>query len=288
MRRLLLLPLALVAALVVTTGAGADTKTVQITKNGFTPTATTINVGDSVTWKNADTVNHQVVADDGSFASPSLKPTESFTVTFQKAGKVNYRDSFATTHRGSVTATAAPLPPANVNLSADSTTVLYGDSTSLSGQVTNNLTSEPVTLTSQPSGKGTQALAATTTQANGAFAFNVSPTIQTSYQAHWKTTNSPSVSVSVKPRVGFGRIGRLFNVKVTSDMNYSGNYVLVQRKRPFGSWTTAKRVFLNDSSRMSFPLRLAKGRSFLRVVLPLGQAGTGYIGNISRQITVTR
>jgi plastocyanin len=288
MRRILLLSLALVVALVVAAGAGADTKTVQITKNGFTPTATTINVGDSVTWTNADTVNHQVVADDGSFASPSLKPTESFTVTFQKSGKVNYRDSFATTKRGSVTVSTPPAPPANVNLSAESTTILYGEGTTLTGQVTNNLTNEPVSLTSQPSGKGTQALATTTTKASGAFTFDVSPTIQTSYQAHWKTTNSPSVSVSVKPRVGFGRIGRLFNVKVTSDMNYSGNYVLVQRKRPLGSWTTAKRVFLNDSSRMSFSLRLAKGRSFLRVVLPLGQAGTGYVGNISRQIIVTR
>jgi plastocyanin len=288
MRRILLLPLALVAALVVTTGAGADTKTVQITKNGFTPTATTITVGDSVTWKNADAANHQVVADDGSFASPALKPGESFTFTFTNTGKVNYRDSFATTHRGSVTANAAPVPPANVNLSANSSTVLYGEGTTLNGQVTNNLTNEPVALTSQPFGKGTQSLAATTTKASGAFTFDVSPTIQTSYQAHWRTTNSQSVTVDVKPRLGFGRLGRLYNVKVTSDLNYSGNYVLVQRKRPFGSWTTAKRVFLNDSSRATFALRLARGRSFLRVVLPQAQAGAGYVGNISRQITVKR
>jgi plastocyanin len=284
---MLLLPLALVAALVVTAGAGADTKTVQITKNGFTPTATTVTVGDSVTWKNADTANHQVVADDGSFASPALKPGESFTATFQKAGKVNYRDSFATTHRGSVTANAAPVPPANVNLTSDSTTVLYGEGTTLNGQVTNNLTNEPVSLTSQPYGKGTQSLATTTTKTNGAFTFDVSPTIQTTYQAHWRVTNSPSVTVNVKPRLGFGRLGSLYNVKVTSDMNYSGNYVLVQRKREFGGWTLAKRVFLNDSSRASFGLRLAKGRSFLRVVLPQGQAGAGYVGSISRQISVS-
>jgi hypothetical protein len=35
-------------------------------------------------------------------------------------------------------------------------------------------------------------------------------------------------------------------------------------------------------------MRLAKGRSFLRVVLPQGQAGAGYVGNLSRQINVTR
>ena len=47
MKRMLLLPLALFATLVVAAPAGADTKTVQITKSGFTPTATTINVGDT-------------------------------------------------------------------------------------------------------------------------------------------------------------------------------------------------------------------------------------------------
>jgi hypothetical protein len=58
-------------------------------------------------------------------------------------------------------------PAANVTLSANSQTVVYGDSTSLSGAVTNQLTNEQVSLTSQPYGKGTQSIATTTTQANG-------------------------------------------------------------------------------------------------------------------------
>jgi len=285
MRRIFLLPLALIAALVVAAGAGADTKTVQIVKSGFVPTSTTVNVGDTVTWKNADTVDHQVVANDGSFASPTLKAGESYSYTFQKSGKTSYHDALATSHKGTVTVNA---PAANVTLSSSLQTVVYGNSTSVSGAVTNQLTNEPVSLTSQPYGKGTQAIATTMTQANGAFTFNVSPTIQTSYQAHWRTTNSPSVTVNVAPRVGFGRVGRLFNVKVTSDLSYTDNYVVVQRKRAFGSWTAAKRVFLNGSSRASFTLRLAKGRSFLRVVLPQGQAGAGYVSSMSRQIIVTR
>src|SRR3954452_22351815 len=122
MMRMLLLPLALFAALVVAASAGADTKTVQITKNGFTPSATTVKVGDTVAWKNADTANHQVVADDGTFASPVLKPGESYSFTFQKSGKVNYRDSFATSHRGSGTANP---PAADVTLSANSNGVVF-------------------------------------------------------------------------------------------------------------------------------------------------------------------
>jgi len=74
MKRLLVVPVAVLAAVLVAVAAGAATQTVQITKNGFTPQTATVNVGDTVTWHNADTVNHHVVADDGSFASPVLHP----------------------------------------------------------------------------------------------------------------------------------------------------------------------------------------------------------------------
>jgi len=285
MKRILLLPLALVAALVVAASAGADTKTVQIVKSGFTPSATTIAAGDSVTWKNSDTVNHQVVANDGSFASAVLKPGESFTQAFDKSGKVNYHDALFTSRRGSVTVNP---PAANVTLGADTPTVTYGSSTTVSGSVTNQLTNEPVSLTAQPTGKGTQSLAATTTQANGSFSFTVSPTIQTAYQAHWRTQNSPSVTVNVAPRIGFGRSGRLFIAKVTSDLNYGGKFVVVQRKGRFGGWTAVKRVYLGDSSRAVFGMRLVRGLSTLRVVLPSSQAGAGYVQGLSRQIFVRR
>jgi plastocyanin len=285
MKRILLLPLALLATLVVVASAGAETKTVQITKAGFTPTATTITVGDSVTWHNADTANHQVVANDGSFASPVLKPDESFSFTFQKAGKVNYHDALATSQRGSVTVNA---PAANVTLSAAGQTVTYGNSTRLSGTVTNQLVNEPVTLTSQPFGKGIQSLATTTTQANGAFTFGVSPTIQTEYRAHWRTTNSNPVTINVAPRVGFGLSGRLYVAKVISDLTYGGHWVLVQRRNVLGGWHSVKRVFLNDNSRAVFRLRLPHGRSVLRLVLPSSQAGQGYVQGLSRLLAVRR
>ncbi|MGH3001035.1 MAG: cupredoxin domain-containing protein, partial [Gaiellaceae bacterium] len=69
MKRLLILPIAMLATVLVVVVAGAATQTVQVTKNGFTPKSSTVNVGDTVTWHNADTANHQIVADDGSFAS---------------------------------------------------------------------------------------------------------------------------------------------------------------------------------------------------------------------------
>jgi len=285
MRRILLLPLALVATLVVVAAAGADTKTVQIVKSGFTPSSTTVTVADSVTWKNADTVNHQVVANDGSFASPVLKPGDSFSETFSKAEKVSYHDSLFTSRKGTVTVNA---PAANVTLQSGASTIVYGDSTTISGAVTNQLTNEPVTLSSQPFGKGTQSLATTTTSANGTFSFPVSPTIQTSYQAHWRTTASPSVAVNVAPRVGFGQSGRLYVAKVTSDIGYNGHYVWVQRKAPYGSFRNVKRIYLGAASRAVFRVNIPKGRSILRLVLPADQAGPGYVQGLSRLIAVKR
>jgi plastocyanin len=285
MKRMLLLPLALAATLLVVAAAGAATKTVQIVKSGFTPNSTTITVGDSVTWKNSDTVNHQVVANDGSFASPVLKPGDSFTQTFTKSGKESYHDSLFTSRKGTVTVNA---PAATVTLQAGATTVVYGNSTTISGAVTNQLTNEPVTLTSQPYGKGTQSLATTTTQASGAFSFGVSPTIQTSYQAHWRTTASPAVQVNVAPRVGFGQSGRLYVAKVTSDIGYGGHYVWVQRKAPYGSFRNVRKIYLGASSRAVFRVNIPKGRSILRLVLPADQAGVGYVQSLSRLIAVKR
>jgi plastocyanin len=288
MKRMLLLPLALVATLVVAAASGAATKatkTVQVTGEGFTPTAITVSVGDSVTWHNADNANHQVVANDGSFASPVLKPGDTYTQTFNSAGKTAYHDSLATKHTGSVTVTA---PAANVTLAADSQTITYGSSTKLSGSVTNQLTNQPVTLTSQPFGKGTQSIDSTSTAANGSFAFGVSPTIQTTYQAHWRTTASPNVTVNVAPRVGLGRIGRLYVTKVTSDLNYAGHFVLVQRRNAIGGWKTLKRVFLGGNSRAVFRIGLPHGRSVLRVALPGSQAGAGYVQGLSRMLFVKR
>ena len=179
-------------------------------------------------------------------------------------------------------------PAASVTLQAGATTLVYGDSTTLSGTVTNQLTNEPVTLTSQPYGKSTQSIATTMTQASGAFSFGASPTIQTSYQAHWRTTSSPAVQVNVAPRVGFGQSGRLYVAKVTSDLTYAGHYVWVQRKAPYGSFRNVKKIYLGSNSRAVFRVTIPKGRSILRLVLPAAQAGVGYVQGVSRLVAVKR
>src|SRR6478672_8511237 len=190
MRRLMIAPLVGVAALLCATVVGAATTTVQVTKNGFTPKSITVTAGDTVTWHNADSRIHQVVADNGAFASPALAANASWSYTAAKSGKFTYRDAYATTHRGTLIVNA---PPATLSLAPALGTVIYGSSTAVNGTVSNNLTNEAVT-----------------------------------YTAHYRSSNSTPVTVNVAPRVGLGQSGSLFIAKVTSDLGYAGRFVIVQ------------------------------------------------------------
>jgi plastocyanin len=284
MKRLLLLPVALVAAFLVAVAASASTQSVQVTKNGFTPQTPTVSTGDTVTWHNADTADHQVVADDGSFASPVLHADQSYSHTFNGPGTVRYHDSFARTHTGTITVNG-PAPA--VTLQSSAATVVYGGGATLSGKVSAPAANEAVTLTAQPFGKGSQSIDQTTTSSSGDYQFTVTPTIGTSYQSHWKSADSQTVKVDVAPRVGFSRSGRVYIAKVTSDLSYSGHFVWVQRHFGYG-WKSVKRVFLGSNSRAVFGMRVPRGNTMLRLVLPAGQAGAGYVAGLSRTVFVHR
>jgi len=94
------------------------------------------------------------------------------------------------------------------------------------------------------------------------------------------------VTVNVAPRVGFGLRGRLYIAKVTSDLNYAGKFVLVQKRNAIGTWKTLKRVYLGANSNAAFRVHLAHGRTVLRLALPESQAGAGYVQGISRLMPV--
>ena len=283
MKRLIMLSVVALAAAMVAVAAGASTQTVQVTKNGFTPQNATVDVGDTVTWHNADTADHQVVANDGSFASPVLHADQSYSHTFNSPGTVKYRDTYSK-DTGSV-AVKGPAPA--VTLSSSTSTVVYGGGATLSGTVSSSLASEPVTLTALASGKSTQSIDQVTTTTGGNYQFTVSPTIQTTYQSHWRVADSQTVTVNVAPRIGFGRSGRLYIAKATSDLSYGGHFVWVQRQYGFG-WHSVKRVYLGANSRAVFSLKIPRGNSMLRLVMPAGQAGAGYVAGTSRTVFVHR
>jgi plastocyanin len=89
------------AAAVTSTSAGTDTTaaaggtTVQVimTNHSYDPQTVTVKAGDTVTWVNEDTPQHDVVADNGEFASDLFDKGGTFSFTFTKAGTYPYHCS---------------------------------------------------------------------------------------------------------------------------------------------------------------------------------------------------
>jgi plastocyanin len=299
------LALILLAAAALTIGAPASaaqhaTKTVSITRTAFVPNSVSIFVGDSVTWTNSDSIDHQVVSQSAGFASPILHPGDTFTHAFDTAGKFGYKDALTTrTGNGSVTVTAAPVN-ATLSLTASNDSIVYGvNSVDLTGQLSLKKSGQQITLSEQAMGETqAKALETTTTNANGEFSFTVEPTIRTVYTVHWqvgtdKAASAP-VTVQVHPRVGLGLLrhrGTLFTyrVKVTSDLSYAGHVVAFQRYAPsVGGWITVKRVFLGSASSARFSVRLRPHVSKVRAFLATSQAGDGYLWGVSRSLLAIR
>jgi cupredoxin-like protein len=301
LRKLMLLPFA--ALLLAAPSALAATKTVSITNSGFVPNAVTIEEGDSITWTNSDNRNRQPVSQEAGFASPILKPGETFTFAFKKEGKFTVRDALVATQRSTVTVTK-PAPIGTPSLTASKRSVIYGGSLALTGKVPTGNAGEKVTLRAEvltPAGtRQASAVSETSTASDGTFSFTHVPTAQTTYTVAWQatpatSTTSSAVTVSVAPRVGLGVVRRLSGrrvvlaTKATSAISYAGRSVLVQRRSRFGEWISIKRVVLRSGPfATQTTVRLPKGLSRVRVLLPKAQAGTGYVAGVSRTLLIVR
>ena len=67
--------------------------------NSFSPNPVEVKVGETVTWINDDSGRHTVTSKDGTFDSGAMGKGESFSFTFDKAGKYPY---FCSPHPGMV------------------------------------------------------------------------------------------------------------------------------------------------------------------------------------------
>lgn len=296
MRRLLLLavlafvalpPVALAALAVV--DAAAATANVTITKAGFIPSTVTINVGDTVTWTNADTADHQVISDKAALASPVLKSGQSYSFAFKTAGQFPFQDALEKKFKGTVKVTAAPPPPPSVTIIASKTKVIFGGTVTLSGSVSSHQAGENVTIHAQRFGEDSSAIATGTTSEGGAWSYVARPTIQTSYQARWRSATSATATIGVRPRIAFRVLTRQrFFTKAVAARSFAGRSVLLQRRSALGQWISIKRVLLSSTSSAVFRARLPRGISSLRIFMSVNQAGPGYLAGISRTIVYHR
>jgi hypothetical protein len=189
-----------------------------------------------------------------------------------------------------VVAAAAAARP-SVTISVSRPNVVYGGSVTLSGKVSNGKAGETVEVLTEPSGASSfSTLGTATTTAGGQWTDVVKPTIETSYEAKWKSATSSTVTVKVRPLITLTLVNLssgTFSTKVTAARSFAGKFVLVQRLSSTGV-ATLKKVTLDASSSATFRVRLHRGRNRLRVVMPSSQTAPGYITGMSRVLTVSR
>jgi len=177
-------------------------------------------------------------------------------------------------------ATAATLAT-TLTLTATPTTVAYGKPVALNGVLSTKKANQNITVAATECGQTVLKKVGTVkTNSSGAYTMNVTPTVNTAYQASQKSTNSPSVAVSVAPTLKLVRVKRgSYTVSVTSAVDLKGKAVLFQRYSKLKKrWIQVKRVLLTTTtpgtkptmvSSAGFTAKVAKG---LRVRAAISKA----------------
>jgi plastocyanin len=269
---------------------------VTIAPGGFRPAAVAVAQDEAVTWTNRDTRDRQVVADNGSFVSPVLKPGQTYSHTFDTPGSVSYHDGLHPTQKGRVDVAAGP--PVFITMRASSATLISGASLLLSGTVSTGRAGDTVNIIVQPFGFPERVMTVTT-GTGGSFSVRVSPHIGTTYRAQLKTVStgsvraeSPALTINVRPRVSLRRVAsnRFSSVVISAANPIAGHYLYLTRWVPSRhAWITIAKARLVRTSNATvnvatFRVRLAH-RLKLRAVLPALQAGPGYLTGYSNFIS---
>ena len=284
--------LAIATAVCALAGAGfafaglAANKTVSIKATGFAPKTVTIAGGDTVTWKNVDTVSHQVVANNGAFASGQIAPNRIYAKRLDTPGTYGYHDALHPVLKGTVKVTG---PAPSVSIGASTAIAVYGNAIHVGGAISPAANADTVVVYAQPSGQASFVeIGRVQTTTNGVWDFITTPQLLTSYKATWKGKTSAIITVAVQPQLRLKRIGRWFVARALPN-KYSGHWVYVQRLNGFGEWVSLKKVTLNSQSATRFKLRkLPHGLNRLRLFITTNQAGSGYFHGASPTISFRR
>jgi plastocyanin len=288
MRRIIFLiagTLALAGAAPATPADPAATVTVLINATGFQPEEVVIREGDTVTWRNSDKRDHQVISDSGAFRSPVLDPGETFSFRFETPSAYSYHDGLQPSDSGLVHVRGSGN---SVTIGVTRLWVVYGNAVRVAGSVANGQAGESVSVTITRYG-GQQQTRVLTTDADGTWQFEDRPRIRTEYKATWRNGNSNQAPfVSVRPLVSFrvlsARANR-FYVRVRAQRSYAGRTVLIQRRNTSRDWVTKKRVRLNRRGEAFFRGSFVRGRTHARAFV---RSAPGYLAGFSTTRTIIR
>ena len=224
MKRILMLAAATLV-LVLPASSSAATISVKIVGNAFQPAKITVDSGDVVQWTNNTSAQPAGRRGRGRLRVADAQARPVLLVHVQDGRLVRVpRRVCIRARRARSRCRARRLRSRSTSARRSSRTGARRRSRARSRPATRGQT---VTITSRPEGASSQQVATVTTGSDGSFSDMVKPTIQTDYVATWKSTQSQTASVQVRPRVRLTHYTatRLF-VKVASSISYQGHLML--------------------------------------------------------------
>jgi len=298
MRKLLVSLLAVFALAAAGAAAGSVSKTVTISKTGYTPTAVSINTGDSVVFENIDTVAHTVkltptTGTQCSVAVPLAIPAAgSASCTFSSAGKFKFAD--AASNKKAFHGTITVASPLVSSLAATPKAVVYGGKSTVSGKLASGQSGQSVQVHAQACGDAKSALVATvTTTTGGAFTYQAQPAKKTAYTLSNKGLTAVA-GVDVAPSLQLAKAKRHhYKLLISAAESFVGKVATFQRYRSkLKQWVKVKRVPLTASTAGKAPTVVTsakfratiKARTRVRVTLALTQVGACYLAGRSNTI----
>lgn len=306
MRKLLVLLLTVVslatagAAANLARSAAAASQTVTISSTGYKPTAVSIFVGDTVVFKNSDTVAHtvdfkQTTGLHCSAALPlAIAAGQSGSCAFSSAGKFTFSDPAhkGKSFRGTVT---VDTPLTSGPLTVNPKTVVYGRKATLAGTLASKQTGQSVQILATECGTTTSTLVTTvTTTTGGKFSYAAQPSKKTAYTAQSKNSASPAATANVAPRLLLRKVKKhRYSVQVSAAQSFAGKQATFQRYRKATKrWVKVKRVTLKANTTGAAPTVISsakfrsriKARLKVRIVLGPKQVGACYAAGRSNTI----
>jgi hypothetical protein len=153
-------------------------------------------------------------------------------------------------------ATAATAAAPTVTLSQDHSTIFFGGTIGLTGQITPAATDQKVTITQFPMNRAPISVTVTT-NSDGTFSDDISPRfngrVVAKYTSGSQTANSDELNFYVRPRVSLSKFARnRYAARVVASRPFVGRYVWIQRWNARAhAWRNVFRVQLKHYVRTS-------------------------------------
>jgi plastocyanin len=245
-----LVVVALVAAASVAS-AEAPARTVTMPGKLYDPANLDVLVGTTVTWKNDDSTNHTATAENDAFASGYVPPGGTYSFTFTRQGRYEFRCTIHKQMRGVVDVFGLVLAGPEAPVTSGRRIVFAG-------------LAPPGTATVVLRGGGAEVSAKP--RSDGSFAFRVTVRAPASYRAVAGAVAgglaSPGVRVLVKPIVRAALTGRVLRVAVVP-ARPGARVVLQSYDRELFGWRPVGRGRLDRASRaqLEIPIGVRRARA---------------------------